>query len=339
MRNRIIFYSSVGTKTLFQTQKFYQVDIDILKRMGYTITLSNKISEAFLFWKYDIVFAYFFRYSFFFALIAKMFGKNVYITGGIDALDREYAGEKAYKIQKFFFRLCYAVADKCIIVSKTDLNHVEEIVGKGAKKIAYSEHTIEANAFCDAKFEDKTRDFCTIGWMGNSGNVRRKGIDKAIYLFSLLKKKAEFTNSKLYIMGRKGEGTIMLESLIKELGLEKSVIITGEVTENEKIDLLKKCMYYFQLSYYEGFGVAALEALIAGNIIIHSGNGGLKNPIYKNHILVDIDSNIEKQVYIIYERLLNVDREVVEKNAKNCLLFYDNTRRLRDFEEIIKNAT
>lgn len=333
----MIFYSSVKSKSLFLTQKFYQIDIDILKRMGYEVILSNRIADAFQFWKYDVAFAYFFRYSFFFGLVARLFGKQIFFTGGIDALDIEYAGVRAYNIQKLFFRLCYMVATKCIIVSKTDLNHIEEFIGTKAKKLAYSEHTIDTNAFCDTHLVDKEPNFCTIGWMGDKENVRRKGIDKAICLFSLIKNRPEFRHSKFYIMGKIGEGTRVLEDLIKELHLEDSVIITGEVSEQKKIQTLKNCMYYFQLSHYEGFGIAALEALIAGCIIIHSGKGGLSNSIYKDHILVDINTNIENQAQLACEKISSIDMTLIQKNAKECLIYYDNMRRLKDFEAIIKN--
>ena len=56
--------------------------------------------------------------------------------------------------------------------------------------------------------------------------------------------------------------------------------LKGEVSEEDKINLLKRSKYYFQLSLYEGFGLAALEALCADNILIHSGKGGLANSIY-----------------------------------------------------------
>ena len=337
MKNKVIFYSSVKSKSLFLTQKFYQIDIDILQRMGYEVILSNKIVDAFQFWKYDVVFAYFFRYSFFFGLVARLFGKPVYLTGGIDALDIDYAGVKAYKIQKLFFRLCYMVATKCIIVSKTDLSHVEEIIGIKAKKLAFSEHTIDTKAFCNTDLADKEPNFCTIGWMGDIENVKRKGIDKAICLFSSIKKRPEFRFSKFYIMGKIGEGTNLLEEIIKELHLEDSVIITGEVSEQEKIQTLKNCMFYFQISHYKGFGIAALEALIAGCIVIHSGKGGLSNSIYKDHILVDINANFEYQTQFVCEKLLSIDMNVIQKNAKECLTYYDNMRRLKDFEAIIKS--
>jgi len=73
---RILFYSSVNSLELFKTQKFYQIDISILKDLGYDVLLSNRIFDSLLFWKYDILFSYFYRYSFFAALLAKCFGKK-----------------------------------------------------------------------------------------------------------------------------------------------------------------------------------------------------------------------------------------------------------------------
>lgn len=334
---KIIFYSSVKDKSLFQTQKFYKIDIEILEKLGYTIILSNKVSDAFKFWKYDLVFGYFFRYSFFFILIAKIFGKRSYLTGGIDALDIDSVGRKEYNKQRILFRLCYLIATRCIIVSSEDLKHVEKIVGKNKTKIEYSEHTIDTSAFIDAPaFLDKKNNFVTVGWQGSEANVKRKGFDKAIYLFYWLKKYKNFSGSKLYILGKNGDGTPYIESLIKEMDLEQDVIIKGEVTEDEKIQYLKNNRYYFQLSQYEGFGIAALEGLVAGDIIIHSGKGGLNNPIYKNHIKVNINSNIKSQSEDVYKKLMNINIDKIQKIVTESLSFYDNNRRLTDFERILQ---
>lgn len=335
MKNRILFYSSVKSKSLFNTQRFYRIDIEILQNMGYDIILSNRIIDALWFWKYDIVFSYFYRYSLFVSIIARTFGKNVYFTGGIDALDEENTGKYAYRMQKVLFFLCYILSTKCIIVSKTDMEHVEDIVGKEAKKLAYSEHTIDTNNFNERLTKEKHCNFCTIGWMGSKDNVLRKGMDKALILFAYLKKFEYFSASKFYIIGKKGEGTILLEKIIKDLKIEDSVIITGEVSESQKVDMLKDNKYYFQLSTYEGFGLAALEALIAKCIIIHSGKGGLANPIYKEHIIVNINSSLESQVGSIYNRMVNINMNKIKELSNSCLCYYDNKRRLEDFKRIL----
>lgn len=72
-----MFYSSVGSLELFKTQKFYQIDIALLGDLGYDVSLSNRILDSLLFWKYDILFSYFYRYSFFAALFAKCLGKKL----------------------------------------------------------------------------------------------------------------------------------------------------------------------------------------------------------------------------------------------------------------------
>lgn len=330
----ILFYSSVKDKSLFQTQKFYQIDILLLERLGYNIILSNKVADAFKFWKYDILFGYFFRWSLFAAAIARMFGKKVYLTGGIDALDRDFAGEKAYNEQKRLFLWCYKFVTKCIIVSPTDMHHVKEILEGNESKLAYSEHTIETSAFKEVDMLAKEKMFTTIGWQGVVSD--RKGMDKAIMLFGMLKEYPEFADYKMYILGRKGAYTPFLQKIIDDRKLTDSVVITGEVSEEEKIDCLKRSKCYFQLSKFEGFGIAALEALVAGNVILHSGKGGLSNPIYDMHVKVNIDEPLEKQVSKIRQQLQAVDESKLADHAKKVCAYYDNERRMKDFAEIMK---
>ncbi len=333
----ILFYSSVKDKSLFYTQSFYQIDIDILKDLGYTVVLSNKITDALKFWKYNCVFAYFYRWSFFVALIAKIFGRNTYFTGGIDALNKSTNSKKNYFVQVLFFYLCHLVAKKCIIVSNTDMQHVNYIVGK-SKKLVYSEHTVKTSNFIN-DFDPilKNNDFVTICWQGDKSNIERKGVDLALVLFSNLIKKAEFRKSNFYILGRTGNGTHYLSQIIESLGLKERVFIIGEVSEEEKIEYLTRNKFYFQLSQYEGFGIAALEALLSGDIIIHSGQGGLSNKIFKKHIEVDIYGDIEKLSADLYKRLLTIDQNQLNKVIQVCFSYYDNSRRKDDFCKILNN--
>lgn len=331
-KKRVLFYSSVKDKELFNIQRFYQVDISLLEQLGYQVLLSNTIRDAWKFWKYDFVFAYFYRYSFFVALIARFFRKNTYFTGGIDALDKKIVTKRDYCIQKLFFRLCYFVSRNCIIVSKADEANVKNIVG--GKKLSYSEHTIETKSLVCEKY-NKENIFLTIGWQANIENVQRKGIDTAIRLFEKLIKMPQFHNYLFYIIGRKGEGSIYLEKIVNQLGVGNSVIFTDSISEKEKIDFLIKGKYYFQLSKYEGFGVAALEALCAKDIVIHSGRGGLGNPIYKDGILVNINKPIDEMFEDLKKDLLSFDLKHLELASQSVCKGYDNERRKKDLHRII----
>lgn len=331
---RILFFSSVKNKNLFNIQRFYRTDIDILNQLGYEVIVSNRISDAWFFWKYDLVFAYFYKYSFFVSLIAKIFGKDTYFTGGIDSLDRKLVPEKEYKTQKIFFRLCYNISKSCIIVSKTDYANVMSIVG--GKKLSFSEHTI-CTAHFDCKIENKENLITTIVWQGTKGNVQRKGVDTALRVFAGLKNTHLFQDYRFVIIGARGNGTAYLQGIIDELGIKESVRFTDSISEEEKIDYLKRSKLYFQLSKFEGFGVAALEALCSKNIVIHSGKGGLSNPIYNNGILVDIDSPIKSIVDKLRSDLSVFNNERLEVAHRDVCRGYDDDRRKKDFSKIIGN--
>jgi len=332
MIKRVLFYSSIKDKELFYIQQFYRIDIQILEGIGYKVVLSNRISDAWKFWRYDFVFAYFYRYAFFVALIARLFGRNTYFTGGIDALDRNLVTEKEYKIQKWFFKMCYYLSKSCIIVSKTDDKNVREIID--GKKLSYSEHTIDTHMFaCDIK--EKENLITTIAWQATEGNVKRKGVDNALRLFAKMLQITQYKDYKFYVIGKTGAGTIYLKHLIKELGIEESVVFTDSISEEEKVDYLKRSKVYFQLSIFEGFGVAALEALCAKNIVIHSGKGGLSNPIYNDGIYVDIDQPLKNMFEQVMEGLNRFDNVRLEQAHESVCINYDNERRKEDFRRII----
>lgn len=335
MKKKILFYSSVANKELFFVQQFYVVDINILKDLGYEIILSNSIAEAFRFWKYDFVFGYFYKYALFVAIIARFFGRKTYFTGGIDALDRSLVSFKEHWLQRIFVFMCNIVGEKCIIVSKTDMENVRRSV-LFKNKLSYSEHTIDVGKFVGDV--EKEHYFSTIAWQGTVANVQRKGVHLALILFSKLINEPEYKDYKFYIIGKKGGGTEFIMDMIKELGIEDYVILTDSISEEDKVNYLKKSKYYFQLSKYEGFGLAALEALCSNNIIIHSGKGGLANPIYKKCIKLNIDHEIENEYQILLDSLKHFNYNEFEKSVGEIKEYYSNERRKNDFVKILGYA-
>lgn len=329
-KKRVLFYSSVTDKKLFHIQQFYSIDIMLLEEMGYEVLLSNSVYDACRFWTYDFVFAYFYRYSFFVALIASFFRKPVYFTGGIDKLDSNWASKKEKIIQQVFFFLCYMLSTKCIIVSSADMSNVRKIV-IGHSKLCYSEHTIDVNSYDNSSIHNKEDLFTTILWQG-TGNVYRKGVDLALKIYSKMIEDGYFLNSKFAIIGKKAGGTQILEEIVAKYDLGSRVFFTDAISETEKISYLKKSKYYFQLSVYEGFGLAPMEALCARNIVIHSGKGGLANPIYKYGILFNRDDNFDKEYAKLLANILKFDSTVLEEAHTIIIEKYSHERRLKDFK-------
>lgn len=330
---RILFYSSVKTKKMFSIQSYYRNDIQILKDLGYQVLLSNSVCNYFLFWKYDIGFFYFYRYSLLCAIIAKFFNKKTVFTGGIDYLEPSFATLKQRKIQEAFFKICNCFSNVNIIVSSTDEDNIRRIYhGRLPNKCIKSFHVIDFESF-EYKGERKEKIFTTIAWMVNRDNVYRKGVDKTVKAFAEFVKL--FPDYRLIIVGPSGVGSEEVLSLVSKLCIEKYVEYKGSISEEEKIQLLKKSMFYTQLSIYEGFGIAAIEALAAGNIVIHSGKGGLKDAVGNNGYIVNLFST--QDIVSTFRSVASKQGFMAEQRIKAIQYVKNNfsyMKRLQDFQKI-----
>lgn len=331
----VLFYSSVKTKKMFSIQQYYKTDITILKELGYKVLLSNSFLDYFFFWRYDISFIYFYRYGLLPAFLSRMFFKPVIFTGGIDDLNVEYSGKKKYYLQKLFFNLCAIFASKIILVSNSDRNLIKKFKKKlNPNKYHLSFHVVDFEKYEYSFSLPKEKLITTIAWMVRKENIFRKGVDKAVKAFMIFHKLApEF---KMIIIGPKGEGSEIIENIIEENGYQDHIILTGAIKEKQKIDILKKSKYYLQLSSYEGFGIAAIEALASGNIVLHSGQGGLKDGVGHWGVTIDEISNYE----LISKKISSFEgrestKKVIESGIEHVRRNFIYEKRFADFKRIL----
>lgn len=83
---------------------------------------------------------------------------------------------------------------------------------------------------------------------------------------------------KVYIVGD-GDNKQNLEKLSKELGIEKSVIFTGFVSEEQKIEYLQKMHFVINTSSKEGWGLTVIEANACGRSVIAANVQGLRDSV------------------------------------------------------------
>lgn len=142
--------------------------------------------------------------------------------------------------------------------------------------------------------------------------VEAKNYETALDAFSILN---ESVDGKLqYIIAGSGSLKKVLINRIKELGLIKQVKLPGNVSNIP--DLMQKANVFFIPSRWEGFGIAAVEAMAMGIPIVASNVQGLREIIGAEEtcgILVDPDSPQEMATAL--ERLL-IDPALSSKMGK-----------------------
>lgn len=97
------------------------------------------------------------------------------------------------------------------------------------------------------------------------------------------------SNYQLVLVGKKGWYYQSMFDMIRQLNIEKSVIMTGFVTEKEKFSLLSAASVFVYPSIYEGFGLPVLEAIGYGIPTVTSNVSSLPEVAGDAALLVNPD--------------------------------------------------
>ncbi len=97
-------------------------------------------------------------------------------------------------------------------------------------------------------------------------------------------------DTKLVIAGKKGWMYEDIFEKVKELGLEKNVIFTDFVLEEDKPAIIKGARVFVLPSFWEGFGLDTLNAMACGVPVVASNIGSLPEVVGDAGVLVDPNS-------------------------------------------------
>mgnify|MGYP000866756789 FL=1 len=242
-------------------------------------------------------------------------------------------------IEKFLARYC----NKIIAISEQE--KISAIDNKICKedKIEVIYNGIDIGEYEASKLDkieargnkDIPNDSLVIGMVGRI--CKQKSVDTFVKVAARIK--STIPNSYFVIVGD-GDEREKIESLIEELGLKDSVLITGWVKNTyEYIQTFDIAML---LSRWEGFGLAIAEYMVSEVPIIATNVDAIPNLIKNNEdgILVEVD-NIDE----VFKSTIKIveDKEFANKiinNSKNKVLNNFDIRRVvyqhqKLFEELI----
>lgn len=163
--------------------------------------------------------------------------------------------------KKLYFRsitkLSLAAADKVICSSKADLKMFSSIA---PKKSVLIYNGVNVEGFVMAKKDIQTG---TVIYVGRTDENKR--IDHLIKAVAVAR--SECPHIKLIIVGPDWLGIRpQLESLVRDLGIEENVHFAGACSHHELVEYLSRAHVFASASAYEGFGIAAVEAMSTGTV-------------------------------------------------------------------------
>jgi glycosyltransferase involved in cell wall biosynthesis len=188
----------------------------------------------------------------------------------------------------------YAVrnADRLIAVSnstKNDLLKIYPFLREDKIKVIY--HGYDRNRFhpgISSEYIEKnkikyhipyTKYFIFLGAI-----QPRKNIDTLLDAFAILRKDTRYRDVGLVIAGEPGW---MYEGVMKKLKKCENVLATGKISPEDKPSLLAGALALVFPSFYEGFGLPALEAMACGTPVVAADNSSLSEIAGETGILFD----------------------------------------------------
>ena len=138
----------------------------------------------------------------------------------------------------------------------------DSLIAKGfrADKMVIIDNGIEQEFIDSIRVDEKKFDGCFCGRI-----VEKKGVYDLLDVWEMVLKK--FPDSKLVIIGN-GSDYSRVVQIVKNKALDKSVMLTGFVSETEKISLIKSSKIFVSASYEESWGIAVSEGMACGLAVV-----------------------------------------------------------------------
>ena len=231
---------------------------------------------------------------------------------------------------KFFLEKVINIS-KCYIVTSDMLKRCIEKHIKKNGNIKIIPNMVD-DAFCYYPCDMKRKDFVFF-------SLARMSYDKRIDL--LIEAFSEAFNEKMNIkllIGGSGSEYKNIEKLIKDKGLDKQVLLLGELDRHETLCNYINCNCFVLPSRHETFGLVWREAMCVGRPIITTNHGGFSDKDFKSEygIMISKDSKSEliESMKYMYLNWKQYDLKLISK--ENCDMYSSSSIAERINQELEK---
>lgn len=309
---KVCFFVKTKDSKVLKEVNFYSQDIDILEELGYEVIIITDLVKLFQI-KCDIYFVWWWTYAFFPLVLSKIRRKRFVVTGTFNIDNPQNSYYDRSFLQRLMIKTALKYADANILVSEYELDKIKEEFGYN--NLFYVPHIVDIKYHIfDKPIFPKEKFFLSVSWLQKS-NYKRKCIDINIKAIGLIKD--EISDYKYIIVGRYGDGVKELKSLVKDLGIENIVEFKGSIPETEKISLMQRCSVYLSPTFYEGFGLAMLEAISCGAVLISTKTAAV--PFIFGEIPVYVEKNTPDEIAKMILKVISEPDMVQEKSTAGMI--------------------
>lgn len=212
------------------------------------------------------------------------------------------------RIEKKVLTKCVEDSDRFVCVSENLKNKVIQVT-RTKKKIDVFPNLVN-EIFRYEKKGERPFIFVSIGNL-----IPLKRMDLLIEAFCNTFRETEHVKLEIVGSGTEKEN---LYKLIRDHNREDQIILYGALARKEVSEVLKRSHVMALVSEKETFGIAYIEALASGNVLIGSNNGGANDIITKeNGVLLQDSSKQElgRTLRMIYEQYPQYHSEQISKDA------------------------
>jgi len=208
-----------------------------------------------------------------------------------------YYPEDFSKSTTFFLKLLVTLAarrsDKIITGSRNSKKDIVQILKISESKTCVIYGAASSHLSVPLAIENKVRGKLKQRYSINkkfiltvSVSHPHKNLYRLIEAYDILYKKYQI-DCQLVIVGIKGRAQSVLMSLVKELSLEKRVMFTGWIPDEDLSLLYSEAELFVFPSLFEGFGIPILEAMAHGTPVVSSNTTSLPEVAGRAALLVD----------------------------------------------------